>query len=82
MDIKNQVNKAVIELVKIRARAWAIECGFREPIDLAEPEVVSYPKTGYGIHVHVVERAGRMATARFGPDGEPRYWSVEGAKAV
>lgn len=82
---KPVLSKAVSELVQIKARALAIECGFRDPIKLGDLEVVTYPKTGYGIHVRITGVVGkdeRMATARFTPEGESRYWTVEGAKAV
>lgn len=79
------IPKAVFTLVEIRARSWAKECGFQEPITIGKPEVVTYPKSGFGIHVHVtgmLSKKPAMATARFTEEGEARYWTVEGAKAV
>jgi hypothetical protein len=79
------IPKAVFALTELRARAWAKECGFQEPITIGQPEVIAYPKEGFGIHVHVdgtLSGKPAMATARFSAEGDPRYWTVEGAKAV
>lgn len=80
------VAMTVQDAVKLRtlARAQAIECGLKEPLVAGEPEVIMYPRFGFGYSVYVSEQEGmkRSGRARFSDEFQPTYWSIDGKGAI
>lgn len=71
-------------LDEIRAAAveWATRSGLRPPFTVTGPDRVDFPQHGHGYLVLIQERTGkrcRLGTARFTSEGQPSYWSIDGA---
>lgn len=62
------------------AEEWATRNGLKGPFTLTGPEVVSYPRSGFGYLVLVHENNGqaRLGSARFDAAGKRSMWTMDG----